>query len=308
MVDIRASAKLIRLFLYQKHHASSVLTQHAHRAYQRRIMVTQQLQDLFEIAHAAGRVIMDIYRSDFASRSKSDASPVTAADEAAEALIIDQLTKLFPYIPVIAEESSARGEAPPVNAEFFLVDPLDGTKEFINRNGEFTVNIALIKNQEPVHGVIYAPATGEAFCGSLATGAFRARVDISDDASKSSWNAIRVNTTRTSAPIAIASRSHVDQHTEAFLMKACPSVRMSRGSSLKFCAIACGEADIYPRYGRTMEWDTAAGQAILEAAGGYVTDMQGNRLLYGKVASNLANPAYLASSFRFINHTESPLS
>ncbi len=248
------------------------------------------------IAHAAGRVIMDVYRSDFESRVKDDRSPVTEADEAAEQLILAQLSKLFPHTAVIAEETAARGFIPQVGAEFFLVDPLDGTKEFIKRNGEFTVNIALIRAGEPVAGVISAPVIDEFYAGQKGIGAFSASIRETEDPAKAQWTCINVVANRAGGPIAIASRSHRDADTEAFIAKANPSDIVSRGSSLKFCAVACGKADLYPRFGRTMEWDTAAGQAILEAAGGSVTDVEGKRLLYGKAANGYANPSYIASS------------
>jgi 3'(2'), 5'-bisphosphate nucleotidase len=252
-----------------------------------------ELSKLFTIAHAAGRVIMDVYRRDFTTRTKDDRSPVTEADVAAENLILAQLLKSHPQTPVIAEETAASGTIPKINSEFFLVDPLDGTKEFINRNGEFTVNIALIRGSEPVAGVIYAPAIGEAYCGATGTGAFSAQVSEEADSSTAAWTKISVNATRPRL-IAIASRSHRDIETEELLSRIKPAEIVSRGSSLKFCTVASGAADIYPRFGRTMEWDTAAGQAILEAAGGQVTDIQGQRLLYGKTSAGYANPAYIA--------------
>ncbi len=258
--------------------------------------ITPDLMKLVKIAQAAGDTIMGIYKTDFVIVSKLDRSPVTEADQQAETLILAHLAKEWPQTPVIAEENASRGNVPVVGKSFFLVDPLDGTREFAARNGQFTVNIALIENGVPVMGVIYAPALDQMYCGDVTSGAHKSSMRPEDDVVESTWNPIRVAPSRPEGPIAIASRSHRDDQTEAYIAAAKPSAIKNVGSSLKFCAIAEGSADIYPRYGRTMEWDTAAGQAILEAAGGLVRDAAGNRLTYGKVQAGYANPAFFASA------------
>jgi len=213
---------------------------------------------------------------------------VTRADEEAEALIVARLTKLSPEIPVVAEEAVAAGAMPRVGARFFLVDPLDGTKEFLSRNGEFTVNIALIENEAPVCGVVLAPALGRAFAGDVAAGAAFELLP------EGGARAIRARTAPEEGLTAVVSRSHRDAKTEEFLAHYKIARMVAAGSSLKFCLIAAGEADLYPRHGRTMEWDTAAGHAVLAAAGGSVTQLDGAPFLYGKAAQGFANPHFVA--------------
>lgn len=227
---------------------------------------------------------MEIYATDFVAQAKSDASPVTAADVAAEAIILASLRKHFPDIPVIAEEQAAAGHVEKIGARFFLVDPLDGTKEFISKNGEFTVNIGLIENGAPVMGVVYAPALGEMFAGAAGEGASRTIKGVTEK--------IETRACPPEGPVVLASRSHRDRETEAFIAKQNCSAITNAGSSLKFCRLAEGKADLYPRFGRTMEWDTAAGHAVLVAAGGSVTNTDGTPFLYGK--PGFANPAFIA--------------
>jgi 3'(2'), 5'-bisphosphate nucleotidase len=246
------------------------------------------LPEIVKLAERAAAVILDHYRGDAAVQLKADASPVTAADEAAEAVILAGLAALTPSIPVVAEETVAAGRIPVLDdGPFWLVDPLDGTKEFISKNGEFTVNIALIEGQEPVLGVVLAPALGKVWWGARGQGAM-AR-DEGDRAPRRivarPWPA---------RPVAVASRSHADPHTEAFLDAAGVSERISAGSSLKFCLVAEGKADLYPRFGRTMEWDTAAGHAVLSAAGGRVTTQGGAPFVYRK--PGFENPGFIARS------------
>ncbi len=252
-----------------------------------------ELLTLVSIARAAGAEILRVYRGPIAASQKSDATPVTEADTAAERLILTHLAKQWPEIPVIAEESHASGNIPEIGETFFLVDPLDGTKEFIARNGQFTVNIARIVSGVPVTGVIYAPALHEIYCGQSGQGAFAAKTDATTELR---WTAISVDATSSNGLVAIASRSHRDAHTQRYLDTLNVSQVIGVGSSLKFCKLATGEAHIYPRFGRTMEWDTAAGQAILEAAGGHVRDVNGVRLTYGKSQANFANPDFIASA------------
>ncbi len=229
---------------------------------------------------------MEIYGSDFATALKSDASPVTAADTAAENLIIAGLKQHFPNIPIIAEEQQAEGQQIAVADLFFLVDPLDGTKEFISRNGEFTVNIGLIKNGQPISGVVYAPALNEIYVGEVGMGAFRAQSPYLQ------FTAITARPCPTLGPTILASRSHRDAETEAYITAQKPAAVSNAGSSLKFCRLAEGKADLYPRFGRTMEWDTAAGHAVLSAAGGKLTKPEGTPFTYGK--PGFANGPFIA--------------
>ena len=250
---------------------------------------------LAEIAHEAGRLILKHYASGAKARVKKDASPVTAADEEAEALILARLAQLAPGVPIVAEEEVAAGRLPKtIGARFFLVDPLDGTKEFLKRNDEFTVNIALIENGRPVCGVVLAPAKARAFVGDGSNGAFElaAPEDLPLDVSRA--ESIRARKAPKDGLVVIASRSHRDTKTDEYLAAYNVANLVAAGSSLKFCLVAAGEADLYPRHGRTMEWDTAAGQAVLEAAGGSVKALNGAPLLYGKVADGFVNPYFVA--------------
>ena len=242
--------------------------------------------ELRDIALVAGAAIMEIYDSDFEVRAKDDRSPVTDADERAEHIIVPRLMELTPDIPVVAEEAVAAGNVPDIGGgTFWLVDPLDGTREFISRNGEFTVNIGLIENGHPTLGVVYVPARQRLF---YASGRGAAYLEIEGDAAQSI-------ATRVPSPdglVAVASRSHRDARTDLFLDALPIKDFTAAGSSLKFCLVAAGEADIYPRFGRTMEWDTAAGHAVLAAAGGSVHTIDGDDLLYGK--KGFENPFFVA--------------
>ena len=245
------------------------------------------LPEIVKLAERAAAVILDHYRGDAAVRLKADASPVTAADEAAEAVILAGLAELTPTIPVVAEETVAAGRIPALSdGPFWLVDPLDGTKEFISKNGEFTVNIALIEGSEPVLGVVLAPALGKVWWGAQGHGAMARH---GEDRAPPRRIGVRAKPAR---PVAVASRSHADPQTEAFLDEAGVAERISAGSSLKFCLVAEGKADLYPRFGRTMEWDTAAGHAVLSAAGGRVTTRDGAPFVYRK--PGFENPGFIA--------------
>ena len=226
------------------------------------------------------------------ARAKGDGSPVTAADEQAEATIRERLAAWAAPIPIVAEEATAAG-APMVIAErFILVDPLDGTREFLAHNGEFTVNVALIERGQPIAGAVYAPAIDRLwFAGARA---FVCAAPVGADLPPpQAWRALKV---RAAPPAltALASRSHCDATTEAFLAGLPIADRRSAGSSLKFCVIAEGEGDVYPRFGPTMEWDTAAGDAVLRAAGGATLSVEGGPLLYGKIAAGLRNGGFVA--------------
>jgi 3'(2'), 5'-bisphosphate nucleotidase len=249
---------------------------------------------LLDLALSAGRAIMAVYGGVAETRLKEDATPVTQADLAAESIILAGLAKLAPKIPVISEES-ALPETELHLDRFFLVDPLDGTKEFLSRNGEFTVNIALIANEAAAAGIVLAPALPRLFWGETRHGAFEAQV------SQNLRMVDPVHRHLRAAPLpprglrVIASRSHLDPATKEWLRSRDVGAFLSAGSSLKFCLVAAGEADVYPRFGRTMEWDTAAGHAILAAAGGKVLCPDGRPLAYGKRSDAFANSAFIAS-------------
>ncbi len=251
-------------------------------------MITDRLlHEIISIALAAGDIIMDIYGGPVEVKTKDDSSPVTLADEAAEKHILAALKALTPNIPVVAEESVAAGAIPDISdGHFWLVDPLDGTKEFIGRNGEFTVNIALIMNGVSVLGVVHAPAKDRTFYGAKDEGAF-----CFEDGEA---HAIAARPAPADGVVVVTSRSHgAGEELDAFLSDLKIASTSHAGSSLKFCLVAAGEADVYPRFGRTMEWDTAAGQAVLMAAGGRVEEAAtGEPLLYGK--EGLENPHFIA--------------
>jgi 3'(2'), 5'-bisphosphate nucleotidase len=249
---------------------------------------------LATIAHEAGQLILKHYAAGAEARIKDDASPVTAADEDAEALILQRLAQAAPGIPIVAEEEVAAGRVPSIGQKFFLVDPLDGTKEFIKRNGEFTVNIALIEKGRAVCGVVLAPAKERMWIGDGANGAFELSAPEGSSLDVKTARPIHARKGPANGLIAIASRTHRDSKTDEYLAAYNIADMVAAGSSLKFCLVATGEADLYPRHGRTMEWDTAAGQAVLEAAGGTVKQLDGAPFLYGKAADGFANPYFVA--------------
>jgi 3'(2'), 5'-bisphosphate nucleotidase len=240
------------------------------------------LQSLIYTSQRAGGAIMAVYATDFAVRDKVDASPVTVADEAAEKIILADLAVIAPGVPVIAEESVSAGRVPAIAERFFLVDPLDGTREFVAHRDEFTVNIALIENGEPILGVVFAPARRELYWGDVKAGR-AGHIDADPDGTMPSMgSAISARLAPADGLTAVASRSHRTPETDAFLANYPVVEFRSIGSSLKFCLVAAGVADIYPRIGTTMEWDTAAGHAVLKAAGGRVTGLSGEPFRYGK--------------------------
>lgn len=246
------------------------------------------LPPLMGIARRAGAAVMSIYATDFGVATKDDDSPVTQADLAAEAIIQEELRRLRPDIPVVSEEAYDAGTA--LAECFWLVDPLDGTKEFINRNGEFTINIALIEAGEPVLGVVLAPAVGRVgrlFAGARGTGAL-----LEDERG---LRGLRCRAQPATGASLVSSRSHGDEAAlESLIAERGWRVaeQVTAGSSLKLCLIAAAEADLYPRLGRTMEWDIAAGHAVLAAAGGSLCDLAGEALRYGK--PGLENPHFIA--------------
>ncbi|MEC3860661.1 3'(2'),5'-bisphosphate nucleotidase CysQ [Mesobacterium sp. TK19101] len=243
------------------------------------------------LALEAGDKIMEIYNADdFDVKVKSDSSPVTEADEAADALISAGLRAAFPDVALVTEEQSASHD---ITAKTFLiVDPLDGTKEFIKRRGDFTVNIALVEDGVPTRGVVYAPAKERMFY-TLADGSTVEEEGPFSKVAAGTTKPIRVSSPDNGALMVVASKSHRDQATDDYIGKYAVKDMRSAGSSLKFCLVATGEADIYPRVGRTMEWDTAAGHAVLTGAGGDVVRFDDHSpLVYGK--DGFANPFFIA--------------
>ena len=233
------------------------------------------LADRFaQIAETAGAAIMSVY-GEAEAVAKADGSPLTEADLLAHRAILDGLAQACPEIPVISEEDAEHCAAP-ATGHFILVDPLDGTREFVSRNGEFTVNIALIEDGCPVAGVVLAPALGRIWAGAVGAGAH------TRGAGNAGWRPITARCRPADGLVAVASRSHRDASTDAFLAGLAVGGLRSMGSSLKFCLVAEAEADVYPRFGPTMEWDTAAGHAVLEAAGGRVLTPEGAPFRYGK--------------------------
>ncbi|HBN32133.1 MAG TPA: 3'(2'),5'-bisphosphate nucleotidase [Rhodobacteraceae bacterium] len=244
-----------------------------------------------KLAIQAGARIMEIYESDdFEVKTKSDNSPVTEADEAADALISEGLRAAFPDVMLVTEEQSATHYK--LSENFIIVDPLDGTKEFVQRRGDFTVNIAYVESGVPIRGVVYAPAKGRLFYTD-ATGQSVEESGGHDANISGSTHAITVSKPDNDALIVVASKSHRDQATDDYISKYNVKDMRSAGSSLKFCLVATGEADLYPRVGRTMEWDTAAGHAVLNGAGGQVIRFDDHTTLeYGK--QGYANPFFIA--------------
>ena len=251
------------------------------------------IEPLCALAEQAGHAIRRYYHDGFTVRVKSDDSPVTEADEAAEAIILPALAALLPGVPIVSEESGINGQSLDFTRErFWAVDPLDGTKEFIKRTGEFSVNIGLIDGGRPALGVIYAPVTKMLYAAAGPGTAFRQR----DGGQRES---IAARVPPADGMVVLASRSHDnDQALRDRLAALSVGERRKMGSSLKFCMIAEADADIYLRYGPTSEWDTAAGQAILEAAGGSVTKLDGSPMIYGKAHEGYRNPSFVAQGRR----------
>lgn len=256
------------------------------------IMTGRLLQDLVEIARSAGTAIMGVYKTlcadgDVHVAYKQGASPVSQADLLAHAVIGRGLAALDPVLPVVSEEDAASLAHRLPSRRYWLVDPLDGTREFLNRSDEFTVNIALIENGIATAGVIVAPALGQTYWAAAGEGAWAA---VGNGIAR-----IEVSASPRSGPFHVtASKSHLDAATRDFIAKLGPCSLIQAGSSLKFCRIAEGVADLYPRFGPTCEWDIAAGQAILEAAGGHVVTLDGAAMRYGK--ADVVNPAFVASN------------
>ena len=252
------------------------------------------LEEVAAIVRRAGEVVMSVYCTAFLVQGKADDSPVTEADRRAEALLTTELQRMLPGVPVIAEEAVAAGQQPALQPgePFWLVDPVDGTREFVARNGEFTVNVALVDNGQPVLGVVQAPALGLLFAGGPDLGAW-CETDGPNGAPER--RAIGCRQAPIQGLTVATSRSHGDElRQQALLQRLGVTVAhtLRVGSSLKFCQIASGQADLYPRQGRTMEWDVAAGQAVLAGAGGRVESLAGEPLRYGK--PGWENPDFVA--------------
>ena len=254
---------------------------------QNRPITIELLDDTIVIAREAGKHIMEVYETDFAVHRKEDQSPLTKADLIAHQTIIDGLLKLSPEVPVLSEESPLIPFAKrSLWTRYWLVDPLDGTREFVKRNGEFTVNLALIEAHRPILGVVVAPVTGVCYFAAQGIGAYKQELGL---------KAGRIQTrTLSDGPITVAgSRSHGNAVTRAFIARLGDTEVIGIGSSLKSCLVAEGRADIYPRFGPTSEWDTAAAQCVVEEAGGRVTDTSLQPLVYN-TRESLNNPAFLA--------------
>ncbi len=263
----------------------------------------QLAERLLPSVHEAGKLIMEIFRKGCDVIAKGDGSPVTEADRRAEEVIVAALSEHAPNVPVVAEEAAAGGAIAAPGHEFFLVDPLDGTREFINGRDEFTINIGLIRDTRPCFGLIYAPALSQIYITLSSDHAAVGRLVPDDPACSLDEVGLRqmhVNTVDDNVPLTVcASRSHGSEALEHWLAKLDVAGRVNIGSSLKFCQVADGTADIYPRFGPTKEWDTAAGHAIVEAAGGLVTKSNGQPLAYGKVDDDFLNPEFIAAARRF---------
>ena len=255
------------------------------------------LEALLPVVLAAGRIEMNYFDAGVEVQIKADATPVTVADHEAEVVLVDGLNKVAPGVPVIAEESVAAGKVPETGSEFFLVDPLDGTRAFIANKPDFTINIGLVRDNQPIFGIIYAPALGKFFATLSPEDAVEADIAPDSQGERLSDYTFRPLLARDPDPnalVAFTSRSHAAHDTDEFLNRLPITETKKASSSLKFCLIARGEADLYARLGQTSEWDTAAGQAILTAAGGSVTTLDGAPLAYGKRSEGYINPHFVA--------------
>jgi 3'(2'), 5'-bisphosphate nucleotidase len=259
--------------------------------------IARLAEALLSVALAAGRVQMAYFAAGVSVAIKQDQSPVTAADHESEEIILDGLARAAPGVAVVAEEAVTAGRIPTIAGPFFLVDPLDGTKGFIKGRREFTVNIGLIEERRPTFGLIYAPALSELYVTTGRDRAAMARIEPAAPVRRFADAAFRPIRTRVPDPNAISaltSQTHLNKATTEFLDGYKVIERRAMASSLKFCLLAKGDADLYPRIGPTSEWDTAAGHAILAAAGGSVTRLDGTPLLYGNVERRFENPDFVA--------------
>lgn len=255
----------------------------------------EELAKLFaQLVVAAGALAMEVLaRPEIESQLKNDKSPVSEADERIEEYLWKELARALPGVPIIAEEAAARGETMAHGDAFLLIDPIDGTREFLARSPDFTVNLGLVRMDAPLVGAVFAPVQGRVWFagahGFAADAAPGAALPPSQD-----WRVLRTRARPEQGLTALVSKSHLDEETKAFLARTPVAERVGMGSSVKFCIVAEGSADVYPRFGRTMEWDTAAGDAVLRAAGGVTLDVSGAPLRYGKSAENYANGSFIA--------------
>jgi 3'(2'), 5'-bisphosphate nucleotidase len=252
---------------------------------------TRLLDDLTRIVARACAVIRDISPAAAGAQLKPDQSPVTAADVASEAVILEGLARLLPEAPVVSEEMASAKALPALDGSFFVLDPLDGTREFLAGRDEFTVNLAIVTRGTPVAGIIAAPNRGRVWRGIVGGQAERLRL-LADGADEP--QAIRTRRWPEQSSVAVVSRSHLDPKTEAFLERLGPVTRSASGSAIKFCQIAEGSADVYPRLATTCEWDVAAGHALVVAAGGIVTTPDGGSLTFGHAEKNFRVSAFIA--------------
>lgn len=261
-------------------------------------MTEEQISYLIQLSIRAGEEILKIYAEPFEVENKADGSPVTVADAAAEKIILKGLAERFPDVPVVAEEAVEAGQLPRVGSSYFLVDPLDGTKEFLKKNGEFTVNIALVEEGAPVFGVVAAPALGEIYWVGASASAFKGRIE---NGAVTDIEAIAVRPAPETGLSVLASRSHMSAETAELIGRLNVAETLSVGSSLKLCWVAAGKADLYPRLAPTMQWDIAAGDAVVRAAGGSVVFAETGEDFVYRVADNagkddLRNPHFIAVS------------
>lgn len=255
---------------------------------------------LSRLAVQAGEITLDYFEDAgyVGADIKADGSPVTLADQKAEALIEEELKKLLPDVLMVGEESASERERPDLSKHeyFFLVDPLDGTKEFVSGSGEYTVNIALIHNRQPVLGIVYAPAIGDLYAGHIDENGQGEAIVTREETNTEKEISVRPYPPK--GLTVVASKNHGnDQKLDEFLLGFKVNKIVKRGSSLKICAVACGKADLYPRFGPTCEWDTAAGHALLRAAGGDITKTDGSAFLYGGDDPKFLNPEFIAAGF-----------
>lgn len=257
------------------------------------ILTTPTIEALAALALEAGAVVM-CHFGQCDTEWKADGSPVTIADREAEALIVARLSAILP-LPVISEEAAADGLIPDISGRFVLVDALDGTKEFVARTDQFTVNIGIVEASQPIAGIVYAPALETLWLAANGRAETMSIVPGAPLSAARNRRSIRVRRAPESGLLAVASLRHSSAETDAFLARLPPHQRLAAGSSVKFCRLAEGAADVYPRFTPTMEWDTAAGDAILRAAGGAVLAPDGTAFVYGKRAANFANGGFVAA-------------
>lgn len=249
------------------------------------------MEDLTAIVVRAAALVRAVSPQDVARQTKADQSPVTAADEASESAILEGLARLLPGVPVVSEEAVGKKGPPALDGSFILVDPLDGTREFLSGSDEFAVLLAIVTGGVPIAGIVAAPRRGELWRGVVGGAAERLR--LRDDGADRA-QPIRARRWPQTGAVAMVSRSHYDPRTDAFLARLGPVTSNSAGSAIKFCKIAEGAADVYPRLAPTSEWDVAAGHALIAAAGGIVTTQEGTALSFGRAAEKFLIPEFIA--------------